>query len=56
MSTKLEQIAVRLEPELREKLQRAADQDMRPLAGLIRKILHEATLAPSVGASAGGAR
>jgi hypothetical protein len=43
MSNKLEQIAVRLEPELREKLQRAADQDMRPLAGLIRKILHDAT-------------
>jgi hypothetical protein len=24
-------------------LQRAADQDQRPLAGLIRKILHDAT-------------
>jgi hypothetical protein len=43
MSNKLEQVAVRLEPELREKLQRAADQDQRPLAGLIRKILHDAT-------------
>ncbi len=43
MANKFEQIAVRLEPELREKLQRAADQDQRPLAGLIRKILHDAT-------------
>jgi hypothetical protein len=43
MASKLEQIAVRLEPELREKLQRAADEDQRPLAGLIRKILHDAT-------------
>ena len=41
MSTKLEQIAVRLEPELREKLQRAADEDSRPLAGMIRKILRD---------------
>ena len=39
MSNKLEQVAVRLEPELRERLQRAADQDRRPLAGMIRKIL-----------------
>ena len=43
MSNKLEQVAVRLEPELREKLQRAADLEMRPLAGMIRKILHDAT-------------
>jgi hypothetical protein len=43
MSNKLEQIAVRLEPELRERLQRAADQDQRPLAGLVRKILWDAT-------------
>jgi predicted DNA-binding protein len=43
MSNKLEQVAVRLEPELRERLQRAADQDRRPLAGMIRKILHDAT-------------
>jgi hypothetical protein len=41
MSSKLEQIAVRLEPELRERLQQAADEDRRPLAGLIRKILHD---------------
>jgi hypothetical protein len=46
MSNKLEQIAVRLEPELREKLQLAADQDRRPLAGLIRKILHDHTSQP----------
>jgi predicted DNA-binding protein len=42
MSSNLEQIAVRLEPELKKKLQAAADQDRRPLAGLIRKICHEA--------------
>jgi hypothetical protein len=36
MSLKLEQIAVRLEPALREELQARADQDRRPLAGLIR--------------------
>ncbi|MEH2570260.1 hypothetical protein [Bradyrhizobium sp. AZCC 2289] len=41
--SKLEQVAVRLDPELREKLQRAADQDQRPLAGLIRKVLHDFT-------------
>jgi hypothetical protein len=53
MSDKLEQIAVRLEPELREKLQAQADADMRPLAGLIRKILHDATKsAPNAGAHA----
>jgi hypothetical protein len=53
MASKLEQIAVRLEPELREKLQRAADEDQRPLAGLIRKILHDATKqAPDAGAQA----
>jgi hypothetical protein len=43
MSSKLEQIAVRLEPELRAKLQLAADEDQRPLAGLIRKILRDHT-------------
>jgi len=37
MSNKLEQVAVRLEPELRERLQAQADADMRPLASLIRK-------------------
>lgn len=47
MSEKLEQIAVRVEPELRSRLQAQADADMRPLAGLIRKILHEATAKPS---------
>jgi len=39
----LEQVAVRLEPELRAELQRRADKDQRPLAGMIRKILHDAT-------------
>lgn len=43
MSSKREQVAVRLEPELREKLQAQADQDQRPLAQLIRKILRDAT-------------
>jgi predicted DNA-binding protein len=47
MSNKLEQVAIRLEPELRERLQRAADQDQRPLAGMIRKILHDATKQPA---------
>jgi hypothetical protein len=58
MSSKLEQIAVRLEPDLRDKLQAQADADMRPLAGLIRKILHEATTAPpaAAGTNAGAAR
>jgi predicted transcriptional regulator len=51
MSNKLEQIAVRLDPELREKLQHAADKDQRPLASLIRKILSEATEAPKAGAA-----
>jgi hypothetical protein len=44
---KLEQVQVRLEPELRERLQAQADADMRPLAGLIRKILHEAVAKPT---------
>lgn len=44
MSNK-QQIAVRLEPELRERLQAQADQDRRPLAGMIRKILHDAIIA-----------
>ena len=53
MSNKLEQVAVRLEPELRERLQRAADQDRRPLAGMIRKILHDATKhSPEAGVAA----
>ncbi len=41
MSSKLEQIVVRLEPDLRQSLQRKADRDQRPLANLIRKILRE---------------
>lgn len=52
MTNKLEQVAVRLEPELREKLQRRADDDQRPLAGLIRKILHDATKQPNAGIAA----
>jgi hypothetical protein len=50
---KLEQVQVRLEPELRERLQAQADADMRPLASLIRRILHDATRpAPNTGAHA----
>ena len=50
---KLEPVQVRLDPELRERLQAQADADMRPLAGLIRKILHEATRpSPNTGAHA----
>lgn len=49
-SLKLEQTAIRLEPELREKLQRAADQDQRPLASMIRKILHDAMASADAGA------
>jgi hypothetical protein len=53
MSDKLEQVAVRLEPELLEKLQAQATADRRPLAGMIRKILHDATKpAPEAGAKA----
>jgi predicted DNA-binding protein len=43
MASELEQVSVRLEPELRERLERKAQEDQRPLAGLIRKILHDAT-------------
>jgi predicted DNA-binding protein len=50
--SKREQVAVRLEPELREKLQARADRDKRPLAGLIRKILHDATHASQTEAAA----
>jgi predicted HicB family RNase H-like nuclease len=42
MSDKLKPVVVRLEPALRERLQQAADQDQRSLAGLIRKICHQA--------------
>jgi hypothetical protein len=43
MAIKLKQVAVRFEPDLLEKLERAADEDRRPLASMIRKICHEAT-------------
>jgi hypothetical protein len=43
---KLEQVQVRIEPELREKLQAQADADMRPLASLTRKILRAAVARP----------
>ncbi len=57
MSNKLKQTAVRLEPEFHEKLQQLADKDQRPLAGLIRKILHDAIVAhPAAEAAAGEVR
>ena len=54
MSVKLEQISVRLEPELREKLQAQADQDRRSLAGMVRLILQDVVAKPSE--TAGAAR
>jgi len=47
-----EVITVRLEPEVRQRLQREAEQDHRPLAGLIRKIIHQHLEQPKVGAAA----
>jgi predicted DNA-binding protein len=43
MSSELKQVSVRFEPELHEKLQKAADRDHRPLASMIRKICAQAT-------------
>jgi predicted DNA-binding protein len=43
MASELKQISVRFEPELVDRLQKAADRDRRPLASLIRKICAEAT-------------
>ena len=43
MASELEQVSVRLEPELRERLERKAQEDQRPLAAMIRKILYDAT-------------
>ena len=34
-------ISVRLDREVKERLQREADADQRKLAGLIRKIIHQ---------------
>jgi CopG-like RHH_1 or ribbon-helix-helix domain, RHH_5 len=42
MSDKKLRVVVRLEPELREKLQLAADGQHRPLASMIRLICHQA--------------
>ncbi|EGP07534.1 hypothetical protein CSIRO_2773 [Bradyrhizobiaceae bacterium SG-6C] len=50
MSARNEQVAVRLEPELRAKLQAAADRDQRPLSSMIRKILREAAQRPEIAA------
>jgi predicted DNA-binding protein len=43
--TKGKQVAIRLEPELEQKLQAQADADQRPLAAMIRKILRDHTRA-----------
>ena len=40
------QVAIRLEPELQEKLQAQADADQRPLATFIRKLLRDHTSRP----------
>jgi predicted DNA-binding protein len=36
---KTNHLSIRLEPELREKLEAAAEQDRRPLAKLVRNVL-----------------
>jgi hypothetical protein len=46
MKMRLEQVQVRIEPELRKKLQAKADAELRPLAGLIRVILRDAIITP----------
>jgi len=43
MSKPFEQITIRLDPDLQAKLQREAQQDERPLAAQIRKILRDHT-------------
>jgi predicted DNA-binding protein len=53
---KLEQVQLRIEPELRLKLQALADEDQRSLASMVRKIVRAAIVPPSAGANAGGAR
>jgi len=42
MSNKLEQVAVRVDETLRERLQAMADAERRPLAQLIRNVLRDA--------------
>ena len=38
---KLVAVALRISPEMRDKLQKIADKEMRPLSNLIKKILTE---------------
>jgi predicted DNA-binding protein len=53
---KLEQVQVRIEPELRSKLQALADEDQRSLASMVRKIVRAAIVTDPASANAGGAR
>ena len=55
MSNKLEQVAVRFEPEFREKLQQLADKDQRSLANLIRVLLTDAITARTAPEASTGA-
>lgn len=43
MSSKLKQVAVRIEPEVHEKLQERAKADQRSVASLVRLIVRDAT-------------
>ena len=38
---KLMPVGIRISPEMRDKLQKIADKEMRPLSNLIKKILTE---------------
>jgi predicted HicB family RNase H-like nuclease len=51
MSSKLKQVAVRIEPEVHEKLQQRAKADQRSLASLVRLIVQDATQDAAVPAS-----
>jgi len=46
MADGIKQISLKLEPDLREALQREAAADQRPLAAFIRKLLRDHTLRP----------
>ena len=40
-SNKVEQIVVRMEPELRKRIKIAAEQDRRPVGNLVRNVLRD---------------
>ena len=40
-SNKVEQIVVRMEPELRKRIKIAAEQDHRPVGNLVRNVLRD---------------